>query len=124
AAAGRDEAAGHAQRVDCAVLFDRGDASAVGFDAAADLDLARRTARLDAQRDRRERDNDALDQRRPGAAERLDATMHDEFADRLADLNADRAVGVGDNAVELRKVDRTGVNIEAARALTEGLDRR
>src|SRR5665213_4040035 len=50
--------------------------------------------------------------------------MHDEAADGLADLNADRAVGMGDNAVELREVDRADIPMEAARALTEGLDRR
>jgi hypothetical protein len=51
AAACRDEAAGHAQRVDGAVLLDGSDARAIGFDAAVDLDLACRAARLDAERD-------------------------------------------------------------------------
>ena len=96
AAAGRNEAAGHAQRVDRTMLLDRSHASPVGFDAACDLDLARRTAGLDAEGDGRERDHDALDQRRTGAAERLDATVNDEPADRLADLNADCPVGVCD----------------------------
>lgn len=70
APAGRNEAAGHAQRVDRTMLLDRSHASPVGFDAARDLDLPRRTAGLDVEGDGRERDHDALDQRRTGTAER------------------------------------------------------
>jgi hypothetical protein len=55
-----------------------------------------------------------INQRRARAPEGLDATMHDELADRLADLNAHRVIGVGNDAVELRKVHRPGVDIEAA----------
>lgn len=97
------------------MLFNRANAGAVGLDAAGNLDLACRTAGFDAERDGRRRDNDALDQRGAGAAERLDATVHDELADGLADLDADRAVGVGDDTVKFREVDRAGIDIEAAR---------
>jgi len=121
-AACRDEAAGHAQRGDCTMLFHRSDSGSIGLDAATDLDLTCRTARLDAQRDGGERDDNTLDQRRPGATECLNAAMHDQPADRLADLNADCAVRVGNNAVELREVDRAGIDIEAARTCTEGFD--
>src|SRR6185437_10463593 len=124
AAACRDEAPGNAQRIDCAMLLDRRHARTIGLDAAGNLDLARRAAGLDAQGDGREIDNDALDQRRSRAAERLDAAMHDDLADRLADLNADCAVRVGDDAVELRKIHGAGIDVEAARALAEGFDRR
>src|SRR5665213_4361667 len=105
------------------MLLDRSHASSVGFDATRNLDLARRTAGLDAESDGRERDHDALDQRRTGAAKRLDATVNDEPADRLADLNAYRTVGVRDDAIELREVHGAGIDIEAARALAEGFDR-
>jgi hypothetical protein len=84
----RDQAAGNAQRFDRAVLLDRSHTGAIGLDAAADLDLARRTARFDAQGDGGKADHYALDQRRSGAAECLNATVNDEPADRLADLNA------------------------------------
>ena len=57
------------------------------------------------------------------STERFDTAAYDQLADGLADLNADRAVGVGDNAIELREIDRPGIDIEAARALTEGLAR-
>src|SRR5579864_7500050 len=106
------------------MLLDRRHAGAVGLDAAGDLDLARRAARLDAQGDGRKADHDALDQGRAGAAEGLDAAMHDELADRLADLDADGTVGMGGDAVELRDVHGPGIDIEAARALAEGFDRR
>jgi len=70
------------------MLLDRRHAGAIGLDAAGDLDLARRTTRLDAQGNGREEDHDALDQRRAGAAERFDTAVHDKPADRLADLDA------------------------------------
>lgn len=124
AATRRDEAAGHAQRVDRAMLLDGSDAGAIGLDAADDLDLACRTAGLDAQGNRGKVDHDALDQRRASAAKRLDATAHDKPADRLADLNAHRAVRVGGDTIELRKVHRAGIDVEAARTLAEGFYRR
>jgi hypothetical protein len=68
----------------------------------------------DAQSDGGKVDHYSLNQRRARAPEGLDATMHDELADRLADLNAHRVIGVGNDAVELRKVHRPGVDIEAA----------
>ena len=38
--------------------------------------------------------------------------------------DADRAVGMGDDTIEVGKVDRAGVDIEAACALAESFDRR
>jgi hypothetical protein len=61
-AAGRDEAARDPQRLDGAMLLDRGYAGPVRPDAAGDLDLARRAARLDAQPDGGKADDLALDQ--------------------------------------------------------------
>jgi hypothetical protein len=58
-------------------------AGAVGLDAAADVDLARRTAGLDTQADRAEAAYDTLDQRRAGAPERLDLPSHDQPTYRL-----------------------------------------
>jgi hypothetical protein len=40
----------------------------------------------------------------------------------LADPNADSAIRVGDEPFELGCVDRSGVDVEAARASAEGLD--
>ena len=90
------------------MLLDRSDTGAVGLDAAGDVDLARPVARLDAERDGGQGHDDAFDQRRTAAAESLDAAPHDEPADRLADLDADGAVAVGDDAIELRQIDGSG----------------
>jgi hypothetical protein len=40
----------------------------------------------------------------------------------LADPNADSAIRVGDEPFELGCVDRSGIDVEAARASAEGLD--
>ena len=66
----------------------------------------------------------ALDQGAASAAISLDAATNPDPADGLADLNADRPIGVGDNALELRGPDCSGIDIKAARALAECFDRR
>lgn len=76
------------------------------------------------QCDRRQLHHHALDQRVAGAAEGLDAAMHHQAADRLADLDADGAIRMRGHALELGQIDGAGVDIEAARAAPEGLDRR
>ena len=50
--------------------------------------------------------------------------MHDEPADRLGELNADRAPRVCRYTIELGKFHRSIVDVEAACAFPEGLDRR
>ncbi len=62
------------------MLLDWSHAGTVGLDAAADLDLARRAAWLDAQADGGEANDNSLDQRRASAPERLDTATHDEPA--------------------------------------------
>src|ERR1700692_232414 len=106
------------------MLLDGLDARSVGLDAASNLDLARRAPGCDAQSDGGKIHHDTFDQRRTGATECFDASVYDEPADRLADLNADSSIGVGDDAVELREVHRAGIDIEAPSTLAEGFDRR
>src|SRR6185437_16122906 len=119
----RNKTSDNAQRVDRPMLLDRGHAGAVGFDAAGDFNLACRTAGLDAQSDGGQGDHDPFDQRRPGAAESLDTAVDDQSANRLADLDADRAVRVSNDAVKFRKVHSAGIDIEAACALAKSFDR-
>src|SRR6516225_4272705 len=102
--------------------FDRIDAFAVGEQSAGNLDLPCGAARLDTQGGRRKLNDGAFDQRIARAAVGFDAAADVDLADRLADLNADRAVGMGHDAVELRRVHGPCIDVEAARALAESLD--
>src|ERR1019366_9360083 len=81
ATARRNEASGNPQRFDRAMLLDRSHTGSVGLDAAGNLDFARRTTGFGAQGDGGEVDQDPLDQRRSGTAERLDAAAHDQPSD-------------------------------------------
>src|SRR5579872_4070624 len=50
--------------------------------------------------------------------------MHFERTNRLADLDAHRAIGMRDDAVEYGAIDRPCVNVEPAGALPESFYRR
>ena len=102
--------------------FDRVDAFAVGAQSAGDLDLPRGAAWLDAKGGRCELDDDAFDQRIAHTTIGFDAAADTDLADRLADLNADRAIGMGHDAVELRRGHGPRIDVEAPRALAESLD--
>src|SRR5665213_4610894 len=87
------------QRADRTVQLERRHAFAMRRDAALDLDRLRRAARLDAQGDRGQLHDHTVDQRVAGAAEGLDAAMHHQPANRLADLDADSTIGMRRHAL-------------------------
>jgi len=76
------------------------DSTSVRNQAATYLSAFDRAARLDAEGNRREPYHHALDQRVPCAAEPLDPALHEDRANGLADLQTDRTIGMGDDAVK------------------------
>src|SRR5262245_9594306 len=105
------------------MLFDGRNAGAMRPEAAADFDFTRRRTGFDAKSHGRKSHHYPFDQRLAGAAEGLNAAMHHDPADRLADLNAHCAVRVGDHAIELGKVHCACVDVETASPETKGFDR-
>ena len=93
--------------------FDRVDTFAVGEQSAGNIDLPCGTARLDTEGGRRKLNDDAFDQRVARAAIGFNAAADADLADRLADLDADRAIGMGHDAVELRRVHGPRIDVEA-----------
>src|SRR6185437_3118145 len=104
------------------MLFDGSYASAMRCKAATDINLTRRASWLDAQPDCGECRHHAFDQRLARTTESLDATPYSDIADRLTDLNADRAVPMRHDAVKLGAMHCPCVDIEPTRALTKCLD--
>ena len=96
-------------------------ASAVRNQTTCNIYFTRRTTRFDAQGNSGELTT--TPDQGGHATISLDGDEPDP-ADGLADLNADRPIGVGDNALELRGPDCSGIDIKAARALAECFDRR
>jgi hypothetical protein len=99
-------------------------APAVRDQTTGDIDFARRAARFEAEGNGRKLHNDAFDQGVAGAAKGFDAAPNLDLPDRLTDLDADRAVGMCDDAFEFGGIHRSGIDVKAARALAECFDRR
>ena len=123
AAARRNKTSSDVEGFDCTMVLDGGDTRPIGLDASGNFDLACGTTRFDAQTNGGQRHHDPLDQRLTSAAERLDAATDDKPTYRLADLDADRSIRVGNDPVKVGDVYRAGVHIEAACTLTEGFNR-
>jgi hypothetical protein len=90
--------------------------------SASDDNFLCRAARLNAERGRRKPDDDPFDQRVARASVGLDTSTHINLANRLADLDTNRAVGMRDDALEIGRLHCAGVDIEAPRSFAEGLD--
>ena len=66
--------------------------------------------------------DDAFDEGIAHGAEGLEPVPDDDLADRLADLDADGTIRLGDHPLELRRTDCPGIHVEAACAEAERLD--
>ena len=104
------------------MLLDGGDTRPICFYAATNFDFTGRTTGLDAERNGGKRHDNSFDQRWAGAAKCFDPTTYNKAANWLADLNSYCAVCVGNNAVELGKLNSASVNIETTSTLTESFN--
>src|ERR1035441_9453187 len=105
------------------MLLDGRNTRPIGFRSVLDLLLMGSASRFDAEGECRKVYYDPFNQRWTCPTKCFDAATDHEAANRLANLNTDGTICMCDHTVELGKVHRPRIDIEAASALAKGFYR-